>query len=321
MPAFTFKVTGKTILFGEHVVVYGYPAIAVPLHSIHLKISIFPILKEVSRKVIITDLNKDSSIQIDEMDRENPVRMAIRVMKKELSVNQLPPMEIRISSSIPTSAGLGSSAAFAVALSKSLSGFLGFHLDTNKINQIAFEIEKIQHGTPSGIDNTVIAYNKPVFFRKGHPVEFITLGKSLTLIVADTGLRTPTIETVKMVREKYKNNKQVFGHIFEQIGEITVKAIDLLEQGDEVNLGKLITQNHCLLKKLSVSNQALDQLVETALDHGAYGAKLCGGGRGGNIIALVDSSKAKKTNQTLLDSGAASSFISKISPEKTGKQQ
>jgi mevalonate kinase len=182
------------------------------------------------------------------------------------------------------------------------------------LNDIAFEIEKKQHGTPSGIDNSVVCYQKPVFFRKGQPVEFIHTGKPMTLVLANSGIRSLTKEAVDQIRDKRSNEAELVDRIFAQIGNITHSARPGIEQGDHESVGKLMLENHQLLKELGLSLDKLDDLVETSLRAGAYGAKLCGSGKGGNVVALVPPDKAKYIEQTLLGTGAESCLVTTIAP-------
>ncbi len=161
-----------------------------------------------------------------------------------------------------------------------------------QVNEIAFEIETIQHGTPSGIDNTVVTYNKLVYFIKGFSPTFLQVKKPFTLVVADTGIRSVTKDTVAEVKIKKAANPSVVNKIIEEIGALAIRAKVNLEDGNLVTLGELMSENHALLQQLGVSGEELDHLVVTAVNNGAFGAKLCGSGKGGNIVALVDEMNA-----------------------------
>ncbi len=318
MPAISAKVPGKTILFGEHAVVYGYPAIAVPINSIHLKTTIIPLPGKSHEEIKFVDTNSGKELLLNDLNQGHTFKAALRTIQEGLSVNHFPSMEIRISSSIPSSAGLGSSAALAVALSRSVSSFLGFKLSEEKINQFAYEIEKHQHGTPSGIDNTVITYNQPVYYIKGRPPQFIQISNSFTLLIADSGLRTPTRDTVQYVRQSYERNRTEVEGILNQIGDISQKALTAMQGKDICTIGALMSSNHALLEKLGVSNEKLNNLVTAAQNSGAYGAKLCGGGRGGNIIAVVPPEAAESLKDELLNAGAVNCFVSTVYSNREG---
>ena len=310
MPSTFTSVPGKSILFGEHAVVYGYPAIAVPLDSIAFKIKLLPRPTENNSIIINEELGEN--LIFEDLEPQHTYRTAIATILHELKINKLPPMEIRLSSTIPIASGLGSSAAFAVCLVRALSAFLGFKLSNEKVNEIAYQIEIFQHGTPSGIDNTVIAYNKPVFFRKGYPSEFLKIGAPLNLVIADTGVRSKTKETVAQVRKFKESDPLVADEIIQKIGDVVERAKNELENGNSNAIGSLMTENHTFLTKLGVSCKELDHLVEVSLNEGALGAKLCGSGRGGNIVALCDEEKAEHIKTMLQNNGSTHCFISKI---------
>jgi mevalonate kinase len=182
---------------------------------------------------------------------------------------------------------MGSGAAVSVALVRALSSFLGAPLATEIVTDLAYEIEKIHHGTPSGIDNTVIAYNKPVYFKRGESIKFLKIKHATHWVIADTGEKTPTHKTVSAVREQHAQNPEKYNAIFHEIGKITQKARQALTRGDVTALGQLMNENQSLLEALRVSSSALNTLINAAKSAGASGAKLSGGGCGGNMIALA----------------------------------
>jgi mevalonate kinase len=310
MPAIIASAPGKTILFGEHAVVYGYPAIAVPLTDISLFVIVQPLLDQNSFHILNKDIQED--LYLHTTDQVNHYSIALEIIRKHLEIDHLPSMQLDISSKIPLASGLGSSAAFAVALTKAVGEFLGFRLTLEKINEIAFEIEGNQHGTPSGIDNTVITYQRPVFFRKDHPIDFLKVGQPLTLVLANSGIQSLTRESVSQIRKMRESNPNEIDQIFDEIGAITEKARDFIKKGDNQNTGKLMVENHNLLKELDLSLIQLDGLVEAAVNSGAFGAKLCGGGKGGNVVALVPPEIKEDISGAMVRAGAQSCLTSTI---------
>ncbi|HUH98542.1 MAG TPA: mevalonate kinase, partial [Anaerolineales bacterium] len=231
-------------------------------------------------------------------------------------------ISIKITSTIPVAAGLGSGAAVSVALIRALSSHLGQAMTNDQVNGIAYEIEKIHHGTPSGIDNTVITYARPVFFIKGRAVEPFRAGKPFTIVIGDTGISAPTKEAVGDVRKLWEADMARWEKVFDAIGDITRKAKENIESqkpgGSEVEawkeLGGLMRQSHALLQELSVSSPELDRLVGAACRAGAWGAKMSGGGRGGNMIALVRPEMAEAVSRALKEAGARNTIITTIQP-------
>ncbi|MFN3491603.1 MAG: mevalonate kinase, partial [Anaerolineales bacterium] len=164
----------------------------------------------------------------------------------------------------------------------------------------------------SGIDNTVITFNKPVYFIKGQPIETFTVGKPFTIVIGDTGIPAPTKESVSDVRRLWLKDNNKFENIFNEIAQISLIARRSIESGKPELLGELMNENHTLLRQLTVSSPELDKLVLSARDAGALGAKLSGGGRGGNMIALVNQSEASQVAESLIKAGAKNTIITEI---------
>ena len=312
MPAISVKSPGKTILFGEHAVVYGHPAIAVPLNSVHLRVSLHARPNQQPGTFTIINHTTGEKTILSALAEHNPIRAAIQFTADHLHIQQLPATEMVLSSTIPIASGLGSSAALAVSIIRGLSQYLGFNLSNDQINTLAFEIEKIQHGQPSGIDNSVITYNHPIYYIKGQPPEYLKFEKTITLIVANTGIPSLTKETVSEVRAKLEEEPEKIKALLDQIGKIGKAAKAYLVSGQMQAIGQSMIRNHELLCDLGVSCPELDRLVSTALDNGAYGAKLCGSGKGGNMVAIAAASQAGKIKQSLLDHGAVSALIAQV---------
>ncbi len=312
MPAISCSAPGKVILCGEHAVVYQKPAIAVPVFEGSTKCSIVAKPTAPHDETIIIAPNIALKCYLSCLVEKHPIRVAINLVLKKLQLDHLPVCEIRINSTLPTAAGLGSSASTSVALIRALSTFLGSSFADEEVNQVAFEVEKIHHGTPSGIDNTVITYAKSLFYIKDQPCEFILPGKQVTLVIADTGIKSSTSKAVSEVLLGYQENQDRFEALFNQIGDLVVSAKKSFINGDQISLGKTLTENHMLLQKMGVSCDKLDVLVDFALSQGALGAKLSGGGQGGNMIALVKSDEADIMASALLSKGAVNTLITHI---------
>ncbi|PKN97782.1 MAG: mevalonate kinase [Chloroflexi bacterium HGW-Chloroflexi-4] len=312
MPAISCSAPGKVILCGEHAVVYQQPAIALPVFEGSTKCSIVAKPTAPHDETIIVAPNIALKCYLKCLVEKHPIQVAINLVLQKLNIDHLPVCEIRIQSTLPTAAGLGSSASTSVALIRALSTFLGHPFTDDEVNQLAFEIEKIHHGTPSGIDNTVITYAKALFYLKGQPSEFLLPGKQVTLVIADTGIKGSTSKAVSDVRQGFQENKEVFSALFNQIGQLVESAKKSFINGDLISLGKSLSENHQLLQNLGVSCNQLDTLVEEALSKGALGAKLSGGGQGGNMIALVNSDQAEPMASALLFKGAVNTLITHI---------
>jgi mevalonate kinase len=320
----TASAPGKIILFGEHAVVYGRPALAVPVTQVHADVEVM----DGSRAGIwIHAPDIALHAELNSLPPDHAVGAAVRSVFAALGVSPFPPLEIRITSTIPVASGLGSGAAVSVALIRALSSFItsaslsaGLHLSSfahpplslEEINSLAYEIEKLHHGTPSGIDNTVVAYARPVYFVRGQPIETLKVGAPFTLVIADTGISAPTKESVGDVRKLWEADKPKWEKVFDEIGEISEAARTAIESGKTDELGPLMDSNHALLQTLTVSSPELDHLTEVARKSGADGAKLSGGGRGGNLIAIVETDRVADVAEALMSAGAKRTIITEI---------
>jgi mevalonate kinase len=304
MPVIYAKAPGKIILFGEHAVVYGYPAIAIPVKKVNATARVFPNLEGQPGEVRIQAPDIHLDTRLSDLPGDDPLAVAIQRTLESVLTTQTPSFTVLISSTIPISAGMGSSAAIAIATIKAISYFLGKPLPTEQVSNLALQVEQIHHGTPSGIDNTVIAYQTPIFFIHGEPIEIISIETPTHWVIADSGEKTPTRETVSDVRTQYDADPDTVIPIFNQIGEISSRARDALISGDISRLGELMNSNQDLLQQLGVSSQRLEALITAAKNAGAAGAKLSGGGRGGNIIALAPSDETQEIETALLNAGA-----------------
>ena len=328
---------GKIILFGEHAVVYGRPALAVPVTQVHADVEVLNSSKD-GIWIEAPDINLH--IELSSLPPDHPLATVINKLFPHANPSPreaLPEgagrgikgegIEIKISSTIPVASGLGSGAAVSVALIRALSSHLSRPMTNEQVNALAYEIEKIHHGTPSGIDNTVITYAKPVFFvrppsfsppkffefgGRRREAETFKVGKPFTIVIGDTGISASTKEAVGDVRVLWEADKARWEKVFDKISEIAEKAKERIENGEWERISDLINQNHALLQEMTVSSPELDRLVNAAREAGALGAKMSGGGRGGNMIALVKPEIAEAVSRLLKEAGAKNTIITTI---------
>ncbi len=305
----TASAPGKVILFGEHAVVYGRPALAVPVTQVHADVKV----EDSPAPGVWVDA-PDISLrcEISSLPATHALRTVIESVFRTLNIFAPPPLQIRVTSTIPVASGLGSGAAVSVALIRALSFHLAHPLPDEQVNTLAYETEKLHHGTPSGIDNTVITYAKPVYFLRGQPTQTFNVACPFTLVIADTGIAAPTRESVGDVRKLWQAEPTRWEAVFDKVGQIVQAARHAIESGAWARLGPLMNANHSLLQEMTVSSPELDRMVLAAREAGALGAKLSGGGRGGNMIALVGPESAASVASALRSAGAKNTITTII---------
>lgn len=312
MPAFSATAPGKIILFGEHAVVYGRPALAAPVGQVQARATVSAAPRRPTGEVLVQAPDVGLEARLDALPTDHPLRRAVEETRRALGLARLPACTLHIASTIPVASGLGSGAAVSVALIRALAAFLGHPLPAEQVSTLAFEVEKLHHGTPSGVDNTVITYACPVYFVRGQPIERLRLPVPFTLVIGDTGIASPTAVAVGDLRRAWQVEPERYEPLFDAAGEIARAARRALEVGRPTDCGPLMDENQRLLQQMGVSCAELDALASAARAAGALGAKLSGGGRGGNMIALAPPALAPVIVQALLAAGAQRAFATLI---------
>jgi mevalonate kinase len=238
--------------------------------------------------------------------------LVARATLAKLGLPPDPDWQIELISEIPIASGLGSGAALNAALVRAIYAQIGVTPEPAQVSNLVYLGEQIYHGTPSGIDNTVVAYGQPVWFIKDTSPTVFSPARPFTLVIADSGVASPTHETVAGVRRHREADPERYERWFDAIGELVWEARRTLEEGRSEALGPIFDRNHALLQQIGVSTPQLDQLVAVARDAGALGAKLSGGGGGGNIIALVETRSASRVAAALEAAGAVRVVITTV---------
>ena len=309
MPAISAKAPGKIILFGEHAVVYGRPAIAVPVEQVEAKAIIIATPGKTSR---IEAPGISLKCDLDELPPEHPLAMAVHLVQEKFGSNHIPAFQMKIISTIPIAAGLGSGAAVSVAIIRALSAFAGSPMTDEQTSNLAFRVDQTYHSTPSGIDNTVISFAQPILYIRGQPFERLSVGEPFTIVIGNTGISAPTSTVVTDLRRRWVEAPTIYETRFNRIGAIAREARRLIEIGRPEEMGPLMNSNHDLLREINVSSPELDNLITAAIHAGALGAKMSGGGRGGNMIALARAERADAVAQAIQQAGATQTIVTQI---------
>ena len=289
----TASAPGKVILLGEHFVVYGEPAIVLAIDR---------------RAYVTVSMRDDDKIYIKSMDIEasgyfaegsfsaevggegaravlEPVRRTVEEVLKhsgeKVGVN------VTVRSDIPVAAGLGSSAAVAVATAGAVSKLLNANLTRDEIFHVAYEAEKLIHGTPSGVDPAISTYGGVILYRRGEGIKNVDVRVDIPLVIGNTGVSRSTGKLVAGVGMLRRRHPSIINPIIKAGGLIVEEALKALVDGDLETLGELMNINHGLLYSVGVSSKELDRLIYAARGAGALGAKLTGAGGGGCMVALT----------------------------------
>lgn len=277
----TASAPGKMIVLGEHSVVYGKPAIALAID-----------------RRFYCRVSRNDSMYLN--GRRVPSYVHPHI-KSVITRNGMQGVSMEASTDIPTSSGLGSSAALSASTSLAVRTLMGRPTDVESIAMDAFDAEWTAQGRASPIDSSTSAHGGGIALNCpegiGNPLWRISRdGRSwnvseidvpeMTFVVGYTGIRAPTGPIVEKVR-KYKEHSRFASDIIDEIGIITLQGMNAIRRRDKEDLGELMTRDHKLLSILGVSCNELNKLVNSALPY-AYGAKLTGSGGGGSMIALTD---------------------------------
>lgn len=289
----------KLILIGEHAVVHGQPAIAIP----------FPLVgAECDVERVPGTLKIDSSFYHGPMNSAPSVLEGIVMCVKEsLATLGMPERDllIKIRSSIPPGKGLGSSASTAVAVIRSLFAFFDRTFTENEILSLANIAETYAHGAPSGLDPLTITSGSPVWYAKSEGPQFLHPNSDFYFIVADSGRMADTRTAIESIAERLKLAPKKIQSKLERIGELTNQVKTSLEKTGKLLLGSFLNEAQKELEALGVSDAGLNRLIYIAREEGALGAKLTGGGNGGCIIALAkDEVHSRHLAERLLTFGA-----------------
>jgi mevalonate kinase len=276
---------GKVILFNEHFVVYGLPAIASAIGA---------------RTTALVKRGANSGVQLKDERPETPGYKAEKLNQQKESLDlmlkfmnidtQHNDYTITLGGDLLAASGVGASAASCAAIARAFSDELGLNYSDEKVNEVAYEGEKGYHGTPSGIDNTAATYGGLIWYRRegsSQLMERMRLRKPVEIVMGNTGKVADTKVVVAGVRERKEKEAEKYERLFKNADQLARDARKQLDAFNLEKVGACMNENHRLLQEIGVSSPELDSLVSLARDAGALGAKLTGTGRGGYMVALT----------------------------------
>ena len=304
----------KAILLGEHSVVYGHPAVALPLQDLRMRATATP------TSGASTLSNLDYSGPVNQAGaRFASVARAFEVAR-EFSGCLDQAFEIVTVSDFPHERGLGSSAAAAGAIIRSVLDASEREAGADELFALTQMAEQIAHGKPSGLDAAATCSPCPIRFQGGQMRPLSQRIENAWLIIADSGVHGSTREAVGGLRRRYENDPDNIGPRISCLGTLAQNAINALDRADAPALGATMDEAHAVLAELSLSLPLLDELTEAARGAGALGAKLTGGGLGGCVIALATGEPAVRHVRTALErAGAAATWSYRMRVSEVGE--
>jgi mevalonate kinase len=298
---------GKTILFGEHFVVYGLPGIA-------SAISDYTIAEAEEGEEGLTFIDNRPAVEGYKETKQEEISRQLEAIFNFMKIDvKKTPLKITLSGNLECASGIGASAALASSIARALSEHFSLELNDDQINEIAYEGERGGSGTPSGIDNTCSTYGGMMIFEKnmsGGPnkIQLLDVLVPLKIVMASTGITQETKEVVGDVRKEKEKYPEKFEHIFSEYKKIFDQAVVSIKSGDIKNIGKLMDENQRLLREITVSCNEIERIVSIAKSSGSLGAKLTGTGRGGLVICLSpDGKTTEKISNAIRNEGFGAS--------------
>ena len=283
---------GKVILFNEHFVVYGLPAIA---SAIGAKTTALVERRTGSGFEIKDERPETKGYKAEKMSQQ---RESLDIMLKFMNIDtKQNAFVVTLAGDLIAASGVGASAASCAAIARAFSDELNLNYSDEKVNSVAYEGEKGYHGTPSGIDNTAATFGGLIWFKRegaSQLMERMRLRKPVEIVMGNTGMVADTKTVVADVKERREREREKYDRIFKQAEQLAFKARNQLEAFNLQELGAYMNENHNLLQQIGVSCRELDELVDFTRECGALGAKMTGTGRGGYMVALTPGKELQK---------------------------
>lgn len=301
---------GKVILFGEHAVVHGCPALAMALGRGARATAEPSDVDCLEVEPFGTRLWLDRPADGPHAQLQEAFALALDDVPTDR-----PPLRVAARLEVPAGAGLGASAALSVAIARAIDGALGRSRTEAQIAETSLRWERVFHGNPSGVDSAMAASGGVAQFVRGQPLQPVTVPGPLPLVVGHSGQAPSTRAMVQSVERQLQAEPDNVRGIFADIETIVVDGRSALERGDLGRLGQLMTRNQQLLDRLSLSTTRLEEMCRATIGAGALGAKLTGGGGGGCMIALAaDFAAAEGIAAHLRDEFDAEAFLASPPP-------
>jgi mevalonate kinase len=286
----TASAPAKIIILGEHTALYGKPVLSAALDL---------------RSHVIACRKRGGGLSVKAPSGDSPLkrsRRGMEMVRRGVKLVGGGGFDIRVQTEIPISSGLGSSASIASALMMALSAEAGKKWGLNDIARAAWKCEDAVHAKSSGVDPFTVTFGGVSLYQAGK-IRPVKLKERPGFVIAHSGLTHETGDIVKELEEIRKNDRARFDKFLKDSEKLALQGRDAVEGADWEKLGRLMDENHELLKGMGVSCKELDEMADIARKNGAYGAKLSGAGRGGVIIAIIGENSRESVSKALSNMG------------------
>ena len=276
---------GKTILIGDQFVLEEVPAIVSAIS--------YETVTTVERTTGEGWTLEDNRIEVPgykEKKKEQQARSIDRILEVMHIDVKNNPIKITIGGTLLAGSGVGASAASCVSLARALNEEFGLGCSIEEINRVAWQGEFPYHGIASGVDNTASTYGGLLLFqliKSEQHFEKIKTPKPFEVVLANSGITANTALLDEFSERQKKENPELFASRMKTITSQALEMRKALEAGDLKSVGKIMSTNHKLLAEMEYSHEILDKMCKSALERGAWGAKVTGGGRGGYMVSLT----------------------------------
>jgi len=284
---------GKTILIGDQFVLYGVPAIvsSLPYETV-------ADVERIDGKGWILEDNRREVPGYKEKKKEQQVESINRILEVMKIDVKKDPIKITYGGTLLAGSGVGASAASCVSLARALNEEFNLGLSIDEINQVSWEGEFAYHGIPSGVDNTASCYGGLMIYQvkdDKKTFERIQVKKSFEVVLANSGVTANTAALDGLTEKEKERNPELFSARLKAITDQSLEIKKGIEAGKMNQVGGLMSENHKILIDMGLSHEKLIYLCNMALEKGALGAKLTGGGMGGYMVALTPGKDLQET--------------------------